>query len=330
MTEALKDAAFTLMGWLLTPLAAVLVWAARGAWRRAAVWRPRRRWLGRVLAGLLLALALPALLLGGYGLWIRYRPHPAALARTLHPGIEYRRFARSEPRPLVVHVATIALDTPGLSLVPTPAAAGGCLPARTTSAFLQEQRVQLAVNTQFFYPCPGTPAPAALTAGQPLRPVGVYAVAGEVVVAQPWLGNAIYIGPDGAVGLEAPPRIHHAISGRHRLVEAGRATAADDGLLAPRVALGLDASRQHLTVVLVDGRQRGYSEGLTLPELAALLVELGVHDAIELDGGGSAALVTEGEDGEPVVLSSPIHERIPGRERPVANHLGVRVSAPEP
>ena len=48
-------------------------------------------------------------------------------------------------------------------------------------------------------------------------------------------------------------------------------------------------------------------------------------DAIELDGGGSATLVTEGEDGQPEVLSSPIHQRIPGRERPVANHLGVRV-----
>ena len=81
-----------------------------------------------------------------------------------------------------------------------------------------------------------------------------------------------------------------------------------------------------MTVVLVDGRQHGYSEGVTLPELSALLVELGVHDAIELDGGGSATLVAADEDGEPRVLNSPIHSRIPGRERPVANHLGVRIA----
>jgi hypothetical protein len=268
---------------------------------------------------------------GGYGLWIRYRPHPAALERTLHPGIVYRRFARSEPRPVVVHMATIALDTPGLQLVPTPAAPGGCLPARTTSAFLAEARVQLAVNTQFFYPCPGMPAPEELEPGQLLRPVGVYAVAGEQVVERVWHDSTVYIGPDGAVTLYEPPaRLHHAISGRHRLVEGGRATAADDGVLAPRVALGLDAERRRMTVVLVDGRQRGYSEGLTLPELGGLLIELGVHDAIELDGGGSATLVALGADGEPEVLNSPIHQRIPGRERPVANHLGVRVSAPGP
>jgi Phosphodiester glycosidase len=332
--EALKDAAFTLMGWLLTPLGVGLVWAARAVWQRAAAWRWRR--LGRALAGLMLGLAVPMLGLGGVGLWVRYRPHPAAIERTLHPGIVYRRFARSEPRPLVVHVATVALDTPGLRLVPTPAAPGGCLPARTTSSFLAQARVQLAVNAQFFYPCPGSSAtaelePEALEPGQPLRPVGVYAVAGQVVVERAWHDSTVYIDADGAVTLYEPPaRLYHAISGRYRLVQDGRATAADDGLLAPRVALGLDAARRRMTVVVIDGRQRGYSEGVTLPELGAVLVELGVHDAIELDGGGSATLVAEGEDGEPVVLSSPIHGRIPGRERPVANHLGVAVSAAGP
>jgi hypothetical protein len=281
----LKDAAFTLMGWLLTPLGVALVW---------------------------LALAVLALGLGGYGLWIRYRPHPAEIERALFPGIVYRRFARNEPRPLVVHVATIELDTPGLQLVPTPAAPGGCLPARTTSGFLAEARVQLAINTQFFAPCPGAPAPEELVPGQLLRPVGAYTVAGEQVIEQPWHDSTLYIGPDGAVTLYEPPaRIHHAISGRHRLVDAGRATAADDGILAPRVALGFDGAQRRMTVVLVDGRQRGYSEGLTLPELGALLVELGVHYAIELDGGGSATLVIEGDDGEPEVLNSPIHARIP-------------------
>jgi hypothetical protein len=326
MPEALKDAAFTLMGWLLTPLGVALVWVALVTWRRAAMWRPRWRLPGRALGVLLLALAVLALGLGGYGLWIRYRPHPAEIERALFPGIVYRRFARNEPRPLVVHVATIELDTPGLQLVPTPAAPGGCLPARTTSGFLAEARVQLAINTQFFAPCPGAPAPEELVPGQLLRPVGAYTVAGEQVIEQPWHDSTLYIGPDGAVTLYEPPaRIHHAISGRHRLVDAGRATAADDGILAPRVALGFDGAQRRMTVVLVDGRQRGYSEGLTLPELGALLVELGVHYAIELDGGGSATLVIEGDDGEPEVLNSPIHARIPGRERPVANHLGVRV-----
>ncbi len=326
MPEALKDAAFTLLGWVLTPLSVVLVLGGRRLWQRAAAWR--RRTLGRGLAVVLLALALPVGGLGGYGLWIRYRPFPAALERTLQPGIEYRRFARREPRPMVVHVATIDLDTPGLELVPTPAPSTDCLPALTTSGFLAQARVQLAFNTQFFYSCPGAAEPDEIEAGEPVRPVGVYAVAGRSVSDRSWHDSTAYIAQDGVITLYEPPeRLYHAISGRHRLVDSGRATAAEDGLLAPRVALGFDVTRRRMTVVVVDGRQRGYSEGLTLPELSALLVELGVHDAIELDGGGSATLVVEDDEGEPLVLNSPIHTRIPGRERPVANHLGVRVAS---
>ena len=333
MPAALKDIAFELMGWLLTPLGVGLLWGARALWRRR-VGSTRGRLLA-ALAVMAVLLAIPALTLGGYGLWVRYRPQPSPAERLLHPGIHHRVLARDEPRPLVVHVATVELDTPGLSLVLTPpSSTPGCLSAATGSGFLDEHHVQLAINTQFFYVCPGHVGPDELDAnalrpGQPLRPVGVYAVAGETVVGQAWNGNTVYFGEDGSVSLyEAPASIHHAVSGRHRLVEGGAAATVDDGLLAPRVALGFDETRRRMTVVLVDGRQRGYSEGMTLPEMSALLLELGVHDAIELDGGGSATLVTEGEDGEPEVLNSPIHSRIPGRERPVANHLGVRVASP--
>ncbi|MCA9705460.1 MAG: phosphodiester glycosidase family protein, partial [Myxococcales bacterium] len=325
MPDALKDLAFVLMGWLLTPLGLAAGLGARALVRRARGRRGGARAL-RLGPAVLLALLCPlALGLGAYGLWIRYRPHPSPAQRVLHPGIAYRVFGRHQPRPIVVHVVTVDLDTPGLSLVPSPpSAVPGCLPAQTGSAFLAQHHVQLALNTHFFYPCPGQPAPEELEPGQLLRPVGVYAVGGASVMPQPWNGATVYFGADGSVSLHEPPvPLHHAISGRQRLVEAGRATDADDALLAPRIALGFDRTRRRMTVVLVDGRQRGYSEGLSLPEMSALLVELGLHDAIELDGGGSATLVTEGQDGAPEVLNSPIHRRIPGRERPVAAHLGV-------
>jgi hypothetical protein len=44
---------------------------------------------------------------------------------------------------------------------------------------------------------------------------------------------------------------------------------------------------------------------------------------MNLDGGGSSTLAVEGANGRPEVLNSPIHQRIPGRERPVGNHLGI-------
>ena len=94
--------------------------------------------------------------------------------------------------------------------------------------------------------------------------------------------------------------------------------------IQPRTAIGIDQAGTTLTIVVVDGRQPGYSEGITMWELADLLVEYGVYYALNLDGGGSSTLVVEGPDGRPQVLNSPIGNRIPGWERPVAVHLGLR------
>ena len=79
-------------------------------------------------------------------------------------------------------------------------------------------------------------------------------------------------------------------------------------------------------LMIVDGRQPNYSEGITLSELAELMREFGAYHALNLDGGGSSTLVVAGVDGQPRVLNSPIHTRIPGRERPVATHLGVYIT----
>src|SRR5205085_9989858 len=59
----------------------------------------------------------------------------------------------------------------------------------------------------------------------------------------------------------------------------------------PRAALGIDARR--LVAVACDGRTRRDS-GMTLGELAETMVGLGVTDALNLDGGGSASLVNHG------------------------------------
>jgi hypothetical protein len=74
---------------------------------------------------------------------------------------------------------------------------------------------------------------------------------------------------------------------------------------------------------VADGRQPNYSEGVNLPELAQIILDAGGFNALNLDGGGSTALVMQGQDGQPLQLGSAIHTRIPGRERPVANHLGI-------
>ncbi len=99
----------------------------------------------------------------------------------------------------------------------------------------------------------------------------------------------------------------------------------------PRTAVAIDREGRTLFLVIVDGRQPNYSEGLNFPELARFLKGLGAHDAINLDGGGSSTLAIEGPDGMARVLNSPIHGRVPpGRERPVATHLGIYAHALPP
>lgn len=59
----------------------------------------------------------------------------------------------------------------------------------------------------------------------------------------------------------------------------------------PRAALAIAGER--LLLIACDGRTEG-DAGMTLPELAHALVKLGVSDALNLDGGGSASLVYDG------------------------------------
>ncbi|MFT4606155.1 MAG: exopolysaccharide biosynthesis protein [Rhodothermales bacterium] len=71
----------------------------------------------------------------------------------------------------------------------------------------------------------------------------------------------------------------------------------------PRTAAGVTADG-HLILLVVDGRQRN-SRGVDLDELAQLLASTGAVDGVNLDGGGSSALVVNG-----VLLNSPSGDRI--------------------
>src|SRR3954452_415060 len=92
-----------------------------------------------------------------------------------------------------------------------------------------------------------------------------------------------------------------ALGGGPIIVRNGRAvwTAGEDFLpaqLAPRnPRTGIGQRRDGtLVMVVVDGRRRGYSVGLTNWELAQTLVRLGAVTASALDAGGSSTLAFDG------------------------------------
>ncbi len=84
----------------------------------------------------------------------------------------------------------------------------------------------------------------------------------------------------------------------------------------PRTVIGIKSDGKILMVVS-DGRQPGYSEGMTGKEMGEYLVKLGVKDAAMLDGGASSQMIVNGS-----LRNRPSYE---GVERPVAGCFIVKI-----
>jgi Phosphodiester glycosidase len=111
-------------------------------------------------------------------------------------------------------------------------------------------------------------------ADAPGRPAGDLLQAGPLLVA------------DGAVAFD-PQADHEGFSAASEQFDSDITAERH-----PRAALGV--SSEHLIAVACDGRRTGVDAGLSMLELAELMLELGSETAINLDGGGSTTLVHRG------------------------------------
>ncbi|MGI6235875.1 MAG: phosphodiester glycosidase family protein [Christensenellales bacterium] len=122
--------------------------------------------------------------------------------------------------------------------------------------------------------------------------------------------------------------VKFAVSGTPRIIEKGQIVTDMKGVgqpLArhPRTAIGIKGDK--VMMVTVDGRQKGFSDGMTLYELGEYMIGQGVEDAINFDGGGSTAMIVRKQgDVSPKLVNSPSD----GRERPVANSIQIISDAP--
>jgi hypothetical protein len=110
-----------------------------------------------------------------------------------------------------------------------------------------------------------------------------------------------------------------AVGGQQVLIDDGRIVAGDDGLIAPRTAVGIDDDTNRLLVLTVDGRQE-HSRGTSLRETAQMLLDLGADEALNLDGGGSTTMLARRAGERPRLVNQPSD----GHERNVPNGLGFR------
>ncbi len=89
---------------------------------------------------------------------------------------------------------------------------------------------------------------------------------------------------------------------------------------APRSAFGLSADGQTAYFIVLDGRQPLYSNGMSLETFAKTIKQIGISDAINLDGGGSSTLVSKQPHRYYQVLNRPSNKL----ERPVHNLLAIK------
>jgi hypothetical protein len=141
-------------------------------------------------------------------------------------------------------------------------------------------------------------------------------------------GQAPLPPPDAAFPAGAAPwNVTSAIGGSPVLVEKGvkRITAAEEIIdvnnagREPRTGIGYTADGRVIMLV-VEGRNLPVSGGVTLGELADMFLQLGAVEALNLDGGGSSAMVVNG--------ANTIRPSDAGNQRPVHRYLCSKSGTP--
>lgn len=284
--------------------------------------------LRRPIWVLLIVVILIGLCLIAYLMYDRGRPAPIPIKRSMFDGaVTYQRRVYYLPRLVIAHVLVVDTKSNGFRLLVTPPdnSDGPPLSARTTTQFLDEFNVQIAINGDGFHPWWSRgPLDYYPQPGDPVTPNGYAASDGKIYAEGESTEPVLYISRRGGLSFRKPGRVFNAIAGDRYLVQGGdKEEDLNDTERDPRTAIGFNKNGRWLYLVVVDGRQPFYSAGATFEELADILIAHGAYFGMSLDGGGSTTMVIEDAGGEPLILNSPIDQYIPGRERPVANHIGI-------
>lgn len=222
-----------------------------------------------------------------------------------YPGVRY--LAETRQGPVEVRAVEVDLCASGVSLRATAEDENW----QTTSSFGSEVEAQVAVNGDF-YEWPPDALGLAVGDGDnwsPDTPEWGFVAFGP--------GEA-EISPPGEHVDEPADWKQEAVGGNIMVVTDGVVTD-DQGEFCttrhPRTVAGLSEDGATLILAVADGRS-DQSVGLTCAELGELMTDLGAHQALNLDGGGSTTMWLEGKG----VVNAPSE----GQERTVLNHLAVR------
>jgi hypothetical protein len=231
-------------------------------------------------------------------------------------GMEYRLLEIEEPRPNRAHVLRVDFSLEKVvPVVVLPDDPDGPGPAEVSLAsplkMARGESVLAFVNTNPWADLPGEDGERNRRwyEGQPVDIHGLAASGGEARSPyQP--GNVtVWVDQQGRVHLGSEPMkaemVAEGVAGFGQIVQDGAQVGPREGPLHPRTAFGVNREGTVLWMVVVDGRQPGFSEGMTERELGDLMLKLGCWDAANMDGGGSSVMGVIDSKGRMQVVNSP-------------------------
>jgi len=122
--------------------------------------------------------------------------------------------------------------------------------------------------------------------------------------SQPTLSKKIFLSILQSKNKPKPWKMETAVGGGPMLVQNGKVAIANEEELKfagraiedrhPRTAMGYSADGW-LIILVAEGRHPGKAEGLTLRQTAQLLIDWNCWEGLNLDGGGSSALLINGK-----------------------------------
>ncbi|MCP4708356.1 MAG: phosphodiester glycosidase family protein, partial [Planctomycetes bacterium] len=203
------------------------------------------------------------------------RPPRTNQQRELFQGVTYYRKAVQKPRPLMIHIVEIDLTAPGIKFLVTPGDSINAkeLPLCKTSKFLTEFAVQLAINGAFYSPYQTRkswfPGP---NSGDSVNVIGLAISNGNKYSddAPHWPVLCIDERQARICSNGCPPNTNQALAGDAIFIEEGLATDRQakyhHNLPYSRTAVAVDPGERILWLIVVDGKQSYYSEGVTINE----------------------------------------------------------------
>lgn len=249
-----------------------------------------------------------------------HAPTTQAVDPLARPGIKYWLVTRQQPRRLRIHNLCIDLKSQdielGTALASDPDGPGPATAELTNPLTLaRKSSALLLVNCNPWQAIPDAQGKqnTAWYEGQPVQIMGL-AAEDAIVRSTPADPKYCSVWTDGQnhwhIGQpNNPGQVRDGSAGFLQLVHDGNLMHQPGGAIHPRTALGLDASGRFLYLVVVDGRQPGYSEGMSYYELATYMRELGCRDAVNLDGGGSSIMMASTGGGNYRILNDPSTKR---------------------